>query len=160
MSEYDVEASRCSATQEIPSLLWKVTFHNCLHKKLDGSRPFPLRVSLRCTVIFPSHLCLGMASDLFLPDLRTETLCIVVPSHACCIQCSSHQPSLEYSNLYLAKNTSNKAPHYAIFSNLLLLHPFWVQIFSSAPASQTPSVYALFHFLQPYKTTGKITLFL
>jgi hypothetical protein len=26
-------------------------------------------------------------------------------------------------------------------SNLLLLHPFWVQIFSSEPCSQTPSIY-------------------
>jgi hypothetical protein len=32
------------------------------------------------------------------------------------------------------------APH-AVFSARLSLHPFWFQIFSSAPSSQTPSVY-------------------
>jgi hypothetical protein len=34
-----------------------------------------------------------------------------------------------------------EAPHYAVFSNLLSLHLPSVQIFSSTPCSQTPSVY-------------------
>jgi hypothetical protein len=43
-------------------------------------------------------------------------------------------------SLYLAKSTSYEA-NYAVFSNLLSLYPSSVQIFSSAPFSQTPSVY-------------------
>jgi hypothetical protein len=49
--------------------------------------------------------------------------------------------SLTWSfQLYLANSTSYEAPDYAVFSNLISLHPFSVQIFSSAPYSQTPSV--------------------
>jgi hypothetical protein len=43
--------------------------------------------------------------------------------------------------LYLAKGTSCEAPHYAIFFNFLSFRPSSVQIFSSAPCSQIPSVY-------------------
>jgi hypothetical protein len=38
-----------------------------------------------------------------------------------------------------ARSISYEAPHYAVFYNLLSLHLFSVQIFSSAPCSQTPS---------------------
>jgi hypothetical protein len=40
-------------------------------------------------------------------------------------------------------STNYEAPHCVNFSILTLLHPYYVQIFSSAPCSQTPSVYAL-----------------
>jgi hypothetical protein len=40
--------------------------------------------------------------------------------------------------LYLEKSRSYEAPHYVVFSNLLSLHLFSVQIFSSAPCTQTP----------------------
>jgi hypothetical protein len=42
---------------------------------------------------------------------------------------------------FLAKSTSYEAPHYAVFSNLLSIYLTSVHIFSSAPCSQTPSVY-------------------
>jgi hypothetical protein len=60
---------------------------------------------------------------------------------------------------FLGKNTSYEAPHYAVFSNLLSLHPSLVQIFS-APCSETPSVYYFLNVRDqvshPYRMTGKI----
>jgi hypothetical protein len=43
--------------------------------------------------------------------------------------------------LYLANSTSYEAPNNAVFSTLLSLHLSSVQIYSSAPCLQTPSVY-------------------
>jgi hypothetical protein len=43
--------------------------------------------------------------------------------------------------LYLARSSSYEASHYEILSNIWSLHPSSVQIFPSAPCSETPSVY-------------------
>jgi len=59
------------------------------------------------------------------------------------------------------KRTHYEAPHYAVFFSLLLLPPFYFQIFSSASCSLNTRT--LFFSLSmtgqvsnPYKTTGKI----
>jgi hypothetical protein len=41
------------------------------------------------------------------------------------------------------KSTVYEAPHYAVLSSLRLLRPSYVKMFSSAPCSQTPLIYAL-----------------
>jgi hypothetical protein len=52
-----------------------------------------------------------------------------------------HPPRLDNSNLYFRESTNHTAHRYADFFTLPSLHPTSVQIFSSAPCSQTPWVY-------------------
>jgi hypothetical protein len=85
-------------------------------------------------LILSARLRLGLPSGLFPSGIRTKILCaylffLIHPT------CSAHLILLDIIN------TSYKAPNYAAFSNLLSLHRFLVQIFSSAPCSQTPAVY-------------------
>jgi hypothetical protein len=49
------------------------------------------------------------------------------------LSCPSHSS-------WLMKSTRSEAPHYVILSSLLLFHPSWVQIPSSAPCSQRAPV--------------------
>jgi hypothetical protein len=56
----------------------------------------------------------------------------------------AHLIHLDFINLIiLVKSTNYAAPHYAVFSVLLSVHPSQIQTFSSAPCSQTPSMYVL-----------------
>jgi hypothetical protein len=97
-------------------------------------------VSLRYTLILCSHICLGLPNCLSHSGFLTKILC-ALPFSPCMLHALSISSSLTRSlQLCLAKSTSFEAPHYAVFSNLLTLHLTLVQIFSSVPCSQTPSV--------------------
>jgi hypothetical protein len=74
-------------------------------------------------------------SGLFPHGFLTKTL------QSCVLRALPISSSLTWSfELCSAKNTSYEAPHCAVLSSLSLFHPSWVQIFSSAPCSQVPSV--------------------
>jgi hypothetical protein len=88
--------------------------------------------------ILPGHL-----SGLFPSGFLTKTLYTFLSStmHAMCL---GKLILLDLICLMiLGMSTNYEAPHCAISSIILLLHPSFVPIFSLEPCSQTPSVYAL-----------------
>jgi hypothetical protein len=89
--------------------------------------PNPQPISQRSILIPSYHLRFGLSCGLFPLGVPTRTphTFLLSPMRA---TCPAHPPH---------------SPHCATFSILPLLHLSKVQIFPSAPCSQTPSVYAL-----------------
>jgi hypothetical protein len=74
----------------------------------------------------------------FLLDIQPKT-CMHSSTPPCVSYAHPISPSFSWTFwLYLATSTSYEAPHYAVFSSLLLFHASSVQIFFSAPCSQIP----------------------
>jgi hypothetical protein len=86
------------------------------------------------------HLCLGLPTDLLPPSFPTYNLNMFPFPHSCFMPHPSHHPRLDHSN-YTWQSTHHTAACYAVFSTLPSLHPSSVKIFSSAPCSQTQSVF-------------------
>jgi hypothetical protein len=115
-------------------------------------------ISLRYILILSSHLCLGHQSDLFPTSFPTKIMDASLIAHMRAT-CSDHLIILTI----FGESTNYEAPHYGFFSSLLSLHNSKypkIQIFSSAPCSQTPSMRSSLNVRDkvshPYKATGKI----
>jgi hypothetical protein len=99
------------------------------------------------------------SKQLFPSGFSTKTLCAFLISPIP-VTCPSYLILNLITQIMLLRNTSYEAPHYAVLSNLLLFHPSWLKIFSSAPCSQTSCVCSSLNVRDqvshPYKTAGCI----
>jgi hypothetical protein len=143
--------------------MFNTEFTRTFHQFLSWARPIqstsPHTTSPRSIIILSTHLRLGLPSGLFSFPLVFPPIIYMSSSspHSCYMPCPSHPPQLDYSNYTWRRVQITKLlVIYAVFSTLPSPHPSSVQISSSAPCSQTPSVRD--QVSHPYRTTGKITV--
>jgi hypothetical protein len=141
------ETASRTATQQILSILWKQKVHYRLHKSpplvpilsqmnpVHTTPPF----SLRYILILFSHLCRSLLTCIFPSVVPTKILHAFL-SHTWYMPCLSHSPGLDRFNYIWRSAQVMKLLVIQLFSSILLFHPSWVQIFSSAPRCQTHSV--------------------
>jgi hypothetical protein len=101
-----------SATQELPSIYGTHRFITAFPRALP-------------------HLHFGLPSGLFPSSIHTNNI-YVFPFSPIRAACHAYLILLNFNLLIILVSTSYEVPHYAVFSTLLSLHPFQVQIFSAS----------------------------
>jgi len=132
-----------SASPEIPCLLWNQKAHYHVLK----SRPMaPIQSQTNSVHTLPScfpkinsniisHLCVGLPGGFFLQVSQTK-----YRKHFSSLMHATFPAHLILLDLILIEVCNIGALLRAVFSSLPPLPPSYVQIFSSAPCSQAPSV--------------------
>ena len=113
----------------------------CPYPDPDQTSPRPPSHSLKIHLY--SFLPSIPGSSKWYPTLRCphqNTVYTPPLPHTCYMFCPSHFSRLDQQQ-YWVRSTDHSAPHYVVFSTLLLPHLSWAYIFSSVPYSQTPLDY-------------------
>ena len=125
------EANSCSASHEIPHILWKLKIHYHIHHSPPYvpilSQIIPVHalksyfLKTHCNIIIPYSKCS--------PSFRfphENHVHIYFHCHMCHMPNSSHPPWFDHS--HLVRRKIHEATHYAILNSLLLLPPSWAKI--------------------------------
>jgi hypothetical protein len=143
-------AAKCAATQELPRFLWNPKVQCSVNKSLPL---VPILSHINAIHTIPPSLPLIHFIIVHLPMSWSSQWSLSFwisyhyPIHSSSPPFVLHAPPISSFLtssfwLYLQKSASYEAPRYAVFSNLLSLHPSSVQMIST-PCSQTHSVYVL-----------------
>jgi hypothetical protein len=121
-----------------------------LHPEPDQSSPYyPIQFLLSTRLIssiHPAYVLVLLVVSFLLVFTPISYMFFSLSISPLQLQFMLHAQSISFSSTWslwykFARSTSYEVPHYAVFSTLLSPHPSSVQILSSAPCSQAPSVF-------------------
>ena len=143
------KGSGFSASQEILRILWIPNVHHRIHNSPPTLYPEPNKCSARPSlyfckthfnIMFPSKPRSSKCSLSSRLSNQTPVFISLLPAHA---TFPAHLIFLRLPQYYFVWITNHEAPHYAVFSILLLPPPSYAPRSSSAPSPRTPSAYVL-----------------
>jgi hypothetical protein len=142
------EAASCSTTRELPRTLYNPKVH---YRVRESSLLVPILSQINPVqnassylsmihLILSTHLRLGILLVTFLLDFPYATYMKPASPNSCYMPRQSHPLRLVHS-IYTRRRIKSQSSSSCCFLHLPSLKPFWVQIFSSALCSQSPSIY-------------------
>jgi hypothetical protein len=164
------QAASCTATQDLPSILWNTNIRFRFHKSpplvpiLSQTNPVhttPHSISPRSIFIISSHLRLGLTSDLFPSGFPSNDMSSSYP-HSCYMSCSSHTPPIDNSNYSWRRVQVTKLLAMQISPMSSHFIPLRSKYSPQHPVLKHPSLCSYLsdrdQVSHPHRTTGKIIM--